>query len=163
MNILRISSNYPFNLSSSQKEKCGTECIAYVSPTDIKVTTCGTRIFADNVFPQKQECKIIEKVIIEHLDITSFDTIISPFFGGGSFEFYMQNKYGVMLIVNDKHTPLYNFWKQVKIDKGLLCEGLRAIDTVSVSKEQLPEAIAELMRAAYGNGATYVSVDVGVA
>jgi len=81
-------------------------------------------------------CKIIEKVIIEHLDITSFDTIISPFFGGGSFEFYMQNKYGVMLIVNDKHTPLYNFWKQVKIDKGVLCEGLRAIDTVSVSKEQ---------------------------
>jgi DNA adenine methylase len=48
----------------------------------------------------------------------------------------MQNKYGVMLIVNDKHTPLYNFWKQVKIDKVLLCEGLRAIDTVSVSKEQ---------------------------
>jgi uncharacterized protein YqgV (UPF0045/DUF77 family) len=33
----------------------------------------------------------------------------------------------------------------------------------SVTKEQLPEAIAELMRAAYGNGATYVSVDVGVA
>jgi DNA adenine methylase len=81
-------------------------------------------------------CKIIEKVIIEHLDITSFDTIISPFFGGGSFEFYMQNKYGVMLIANDKHTPLYNFWKQVKIDKEALCEGLRAIATVSVSKEQ---------------------------
>ena len=33
----------------------------------------------------------------------------------------------------------------------------------SVTKEQLPEVIAELMRAAYGNGATYVSVDVGVA
>jgi DNA adenine methylase len=81
-------------------------------------------------------CKIIEKVIIEHLDITSFDTIISPFFGGGSFEFYMQNKYGVMLIANDKHTPLYNFWKQVNIDKEALCEGLRAIATVSVSKEQ---------------------------
>lgn len=33
----------------------------------------------------------------------------------------------------------------------------------SVTKEQLPEVIAELMRAAYGNGATYVSVDVGIA
>jgi uncharacterized protein YqgV (UPF0045/DUF77 family) len=32
----------------------------------------------------------------------------------------------------------------------------------SVTKEQLPEVIAELMRAAYGNGATYVSVDVGI-
>ena len=79
-------------------------------------------------------CKIIEKVIAEHFDIASFDTIISPFFGGGSFEFYMQNKYGLMLKVNDKFTPLYNFWKQVKIDKSTLCERLREIETVS--KEQ---------------------------
>jgi len=33
----------------------------------------------------------------------------------------------------------------------------------AVTPDQLPEVIAELMRAAYGNGATYVSVDVGVA
>jgi DNA adenine methylase len=79
-------------------------------------------------------CKIIENVILQHFDITSFDTIISPFFGGGSFEFYMQNKYGVVLKVNDKFTPLYNFWKQVKINKDILCEGLREIK--SVSKEQ---------------------------
>ena len=79
-------------------------------------------------------CKIIENVILQHFDITSFDTIISPFFGGGSFEFYMQNKYGVMLIVNDKFTPLYNFWKQVKINKAILCEELREIK--AVSKEQ---------------------------
>jgi len=79
-------------------------------------------------------CKIIENVILQHFDITSFDTIISPFFGGGSFEFYMQNKYGVALKVNDKFTPLYNFWKQVKINKDILCEGLREIK--SVSKEQ---------------------------
>lgn len=79
-------------------------------------------------------CKIIENVILQHFDITSFDTIISPFFGGGSFEFYMQNKYGVMLIVNDKFTPLYNFWKQVKINKSILCEELREIK--AVSKEQ---------------------------
>lgn len=79
-------------------------------------------------------CKIIENVILQHFDITSFDTIISPFFGGGSFEFYMQNKYGVMLIVNDKFTPLYNFWKQVKINKAILCEELREIK--AISKEQ---------------------------
>lgn len=79
-------------------------------------------------------CKIIENVILQHFDITSFDTIISPFFGGGSFEFYMQNKYGVMLKVNDKFTPLYNFWKQVKINKAILCEELREIK--AVSKEQ---------------------------
>lgn len=30
-----------------------------------------------------------------------------------------------------------------------------------VSSKQLPEVTADLMRAAYGNGATYVSLDVG--
>jgi DNA adenine methylase len=79
-------------------------------------------------------CKIIDDVILQHFDITCFDTIVSPFFGGGSFEFYLQNKYGLKLIVNDKFTPLYNFWKQVKTNKNVLCEELRNI--TSVSKEQ---------------------------
>ena len=39
-----------------------------------------------------------------------------------------------MLKVNDKFTPLYNFWKQVKINKAILCEELREIK--AVSKEQ---------------------------
>ena len=30
-----------------------------------------------------------------------------------------------------------------------------------ISEEQLPAVTADLMRAAYGNGATYVSLDVG--
>jgi DNA adenine methylase len=79
-------------------------------------------------------CKTIENIILQHFDISCFDTIISPFFGGGSFEFYLQNKYGLKLIVNDKFTPLYNFWKQVKFNKTILCEELRKIK--SVSKEQ---------------------------
>jgi DNA adenine methylase len=79
-------------------------------------------------------CKIIDDIILQHFDITCFDTIISPFFGGGSFEFYLQNKYGLKLIVNDKFTPLYNFWKQVKVNKTILCEELRKIK--SVSKQQ---------------------------
>ena len=79
-------------------------------------------------------CKIIDDVISNHFDISCFDTIISPFFGGGSFEFYLQNKYGLKLIVNDKFTPLYNFWKQVKSNKSILCEELRKFN--SVSKEQ---------------------------
>jgi DNA adenine methylase len=79
-------------------------------------------------------CKIIDDIMLQYFDITSFDTILSPFFGGGSFEFYLQNKYGLKLIVNDKFTPLYNFWKQVKVNKTVLCEELRKI--TSVSKEQ---------------------------
>jgi DNA adenine methylase len=79
-------------------------------------------------------CKIIDNIILQHFDISCFDTIISPFFGGGSFEFYLQNKYGFKLIVNDKFTPLYNFWKQVKLNNSVLCEELRKI--ISVTKEQ---------------------------
>jgi len=79
-------------------------------------------------------CKIIDDIILQNFDITCFDTILSPFFGGGSFEFYLQNKYGLKLIVNDKFTPLYNFWKQVKVNKTILCEELRKIKLVS--KEQ---------------------------
>jgi DNA adenine methylase len=76
-------------------------------------------------------CKIIDKVINDHFDLSNIDTIISPFFGGGSFEFYMQNKYGLKLIVNDKFTPLYNFWNQIKIDKNKLCEELRKNKEIS--------------------------------
>ncbi len=79
-------------------------------------------------------CKVIDEIILQHFDIKYFDTIVSPFFGGGSFEFYLQNKYNFKLIVNDKFTPLYNFWKQVKNNKFVLCEELRKI--TSVSKEQ---------------------------
>lgn len=70
-------------------------------------------------------CKIIDNVI------NKFNKIISPFFGGGSFEFYMQNKYGFKLIVNDKFIPLYNFWKQIKNDKKKLCDELRNIESIS--------------------------------
>ena len=83
---------------------------------------------------KNNKSSIINNILLENFDITIFDTIISPFFGGGSFEFYLQNKYGFKLIVNDIFIPLYNFWKQVKINKTILCDELRKIK--SVSKEQ---------------------------
>jgi len=104
---------------------------------------CNNLINTNNISPLRypggktRACKIIDDIISQNFDITCFDTIISPFFGGGSFEFYMQNKYGLKLIVNDKFTPLYNFWNQVKINKNILCEELRKIK--SVSKEQFTE------------------------
>jgi DNA adenine methylase len=76
-------------------------------------------------------CKILDEIISKYFDIASFDTLISPFFGGGSFEFYFQNKYKYKLCVNDKFIPLFNFWNQVKINKHELCEELQKISTVS--------------------------------
>ena len=104
---------------------------------------CNELINTTNISPLRypggktRACKIIDNVILQHFDIKNFDTIISPFFGGGSFEFYMQNKYGLKLMVNDKFTPLYNFWNQVKINKNILCDELRKIN--SVSKDQFTD------------------------
>jgi DNA adenine methylase len=76
-------------------------------------------------------CAKLEACLQEHFALKEFNTVISPFFGGGSFEFSLQNKYNFKLIVNDKFTPLYNFWKQVQENKTALCEALKQKSTVS--------------------------------
>ena len=45
-------------------------------------------------------CKILDEIIVNNN--IKIDTIISPFFGGGSFEFYLENKYKIKIIANDK-------------------------------------------------------------
>lgn len=76
----------------------------------------------------------------------SFDTVVSPFFGGGSFEFHLQNKYNLNIIANDKFTPLYNFWNICKNNdndndngKNQLCKALYNDIATGISKEQFLE------------------------
>jgi DNA adenine methylase len=101
----------------------------------IKKNPCTFEI--NNISPLRypggktRACKIIDTIINDHFNLELFDTLISPFFGGGSFEFYFQNKYKYNLIVNDKFVPLYNFWKEVKFNKNELCRELRKINTVT--------------------------------
>lgn len=76
-------------------------------------------------------CKIIDTVISKYFNLQLFDTLMSPFFGGGSFEFYFQNKYKYKLCVNDKFIPLYNFWKQIKENKHELCDELRKVPQIT--------------------------------
>jgi DNA adenine methylase len=76
-------------------------------------------------------CKLIDNIINEYFDLKNFDNLLSPFFGGGSFEFYFQNKYHYKVVANDKFKPLYNFWRQIKIDKNKLSEELKKIKYVS--------------------------------
>ena len=133
---------------SKCKSKSKDEIIKLINSKNDNINNNSNNILLDtspfihttNISPLRypggktRACKIIDDIILQHFDITCFDTILSPFFGGGSFEFYLQNKYGLKLIVNDKFTPLYNFWKQVKVNKTILCEELRKIKLVS--KEQ---------------------------
>ena len=110
---------------------------------DVTVTTVTKKNGINNVSPLRypggktRACAIIHDVVLQNFNITDFDTVVSPFFGGGSFEFYLQNRYGFKLVVNDKFRPLYNFWNQVKVNKKILCEELRKID--SVSKQQFTD------------------------
>ena len=50
--------------------------------------------------------------------------MISPFFGGGSFEFFIQNNYNINIIANDKFNPLYTFWNTCIYDKNNLYQKL---------------------------------------
>jgi DNA adenine methylase len=76
-------------------------------------------------------CDKLETILKEHFDIKKFNSIVSPFFGGGSFEFYIQNNYKLNIIANDKFIPLYNFWKTCKLDKNKLVEELtKKIDLI---------------------------------
>tara|TARA_R110000765_G_scaffold37307_1_gene82760 strand:+ start:441 stop:1226 length:786 start_codon:yes stop_codon:yes gene_type:complete len=77
-------------------------------------------------------CKKLDDILIEHFDNTKYDNIISPFFGGGSFEFYLQNRYGYNIIANDKFQPLVNFWSICKHRNDELCAKLfPAINTIT--------------------------------
>ena len=79
-------------------------------------------------------CKILDTIVNEYFDIKKYDTLISPFFGGGSFEFFIQNKYNLKIIANDKFIPLYNFWNQSKTNNDELCNKLYEIK--EINKEQ---------------------------
>lgn len=80
-------------------------------------------------------CKCLDKLINQHFDMDNFKTVLSPFFGGGSFEFFLQNKYDINIISNDKCKPLYTFWNICKNDKDKLCK-LLYIELNNVTKEK---------------------------
>ena len=72
-------------------------------------------------------CKVLNRELYGHFgdDLhNKYTTLISPFFGGGSFEFYLQNTYGFNILANDKFAPLSNFWNRCKHQQTQLCDAL---------------------------------------
>jgi len=88
-------------------------------------------------------CDKLNNILDEHFDMQSFDSIVSPFFGGGSFEFYLQNKHNLKIVANDKFTPLYNFWYSAKTNNDELCDGL--IDKMNTTKNNFLEYRRDIM------------------
>lgn len=60
-------------------------------------------------------CKVLDDIVVENFGQPSM--IYSPFFGGGSFELYMTNKYHCQVIAADGFLPLANFWEVVQSGK----------------------------------------------
>jgi len=104
---------------------------------------------------KSRACKIIEETIQLNKSLSNFDKLVSPFFGGGSFEFYLSDKYKFNVVANDKFEPLYNFWINVKINKAELVKLISQLKPVT--KEQfenyrravMNKLIDSLSRAAY--------------
>lgn len=90
-------------------------------------------------------CKKLDEILNNYFDNKNIKTIVSPFFGGGSFEFYLQNKYKYNIIANDKFTPLYNFWSICKNNKDELCKLLYAIDKDSIDKDKFMQYRNDIM------------------
>ena len=79
-------------------------------------------------------CKKLDNILNEKFNMKEFNTILSPFIGGGSFEFFIQNKYNYKIIANDKFIPLSTFWNTCKNNKTELCNILKKFLT-NVSKD----------------------------
>ena len=81
-------------------------------------------------------CKKLENILINNFNTNDFDNLVSPFFGGGSFEFHIQNNYGLNIIANDKFVPLYNFWNTCKNENKKLCDELNK-NLLNITKEKI--------------------------
>ena len=78
--------------------------------------------------------KVLGEIVKNHFDMTEIQNIVSPFLGGGSFEFYLQSTYCLPIIANDKFHPLYTFWDICKNNQDDLCIGLR--EEANITSEQ---------------------------
>jgi DNA adenine methylase len=72
-------------------------------------------------------CKILEQCMTEKIEIDMNSPIISPFFGGGSFEIYLNSHYGMSIIANDLFTPVISFWSSLKDHKIELTQEIKKL------------------------------------
>ena len=77
-----------------------------------------------------KNCFILDNIISKYINISNYTNIISPFFGGGSFEFYLQSSYNLNIIANDNNLILYYFWLMCKNEKKELCNLLFTVNKI---------------------------------
>jgi DNA adenine methylase len=72
------------------------------------------------------------KILEKYIQRFKCKKILSPFFGGGSFELYLYDN-GYQVWGNDLFKPLYTFWKTIQTLPELVIEAVRK--QMPVSKE----------------------------
>ena len=114
-------SNYSLDNISKLPLNCKYECENKLS-SDCKYENKSPLRYPGG---KSRACKNLDMILNNNFNISDFNTIISPFFGGGSFEFFLQNKYKLKIIANDKFTPLFNFWYNVKNNNNELVNKIK--------------------------------------
>ena len=74
--------------------------------------------------------KILDKYVSQYYPTRSI--LLSPFFGGGSFELFMKAK-GLTIVGNDLFNPLYIFWKTLQTNKKRLVNDIK--NKMPITKE----------------------------
>jgi len=73
--------------------------------------------------------KKLAQIVRDHFnDLEGVTTLVSPFVGGGSFEFYLQATLAIpLLVANDIFAPLIRFWESAKGDNLELCDRIEKV------------------------------------
>lgn len=99
---------------------------------------------------------ILEKYVHDHY--SGRTTLLSPFFGGGSFELHMKSK-GFEVRGNDLFVPLYTFWTTLQSNKDGLASHIKS--KMPVSKESFAQMRANILTStdALEQAATYFCIN----
>jgi DNA adenine methylase len=75
--------------------------------------------------------KILDEIVLKNLPDKKI--LLSPFFGGGSFELYLASK-GFKVYGNDLFKPLFVFWQVLKNDKNKLINEINKLLPIDKDK-----------------------------
>ena len=90
------------------------------------------------------DCQQLLTLFHTHFNRDDFTSICSPFFGGGSFEFCIQNLHGYRILANELSRPIYCLWDAIKYNRDQVILRLSEVkmnqETFKNSKQQVLEA-----------------------
>lgn len=81
---------------------------------------------------KSKACKTLSKIWRHHYP--DCDVVISPFFGGGSFEYFLQRQHGIFVLANDCDSRLIDFWTYLQLHREELISSVRKCPRLTYEK-----------------------------